>query len=61
MARIFAEHIRDEYGFTGNTSEHGGLIDYSVTKADAMSPDLKKTCALLDSLKNNSFQGKLAI
>lgn len=61
IARIFAEHIRDEYGFDGNISTDGGLIGYSVTKADAMSPALKKTCALLDSLTTNPSQGKLAI
>lgn len=61
VARIFAEHIRDKYGFTGNGSTNSGLIGYSVTKADAMSPALKKTCALLDSLTTNSAQGRLAI
>jgi DNA (cytosine-5)-methyltransferase 1 len=61
VARIFAEHIRNEYGFTGNVSTNSGLVGYSVTKADAMSPALKKTCALLDSLTTNSAQGRLAI
>lgn len=61
VARIFAEHIRNEYGFTGNVSTSSGLVGYSVTKADAMSPALKKTCALLDSLTTNSAQGRLAI
>jgi DNA (cytosine-5)-methyltransferase 1 len=61
MARIFAEHIRDEYGFNGMSSTDGGLIDYSVTKADAMSPALKKTCALLDTLITTSPQRSLSI
>ncbi|WP_101101410.1 DNA cytosine methyltransferase [Macromonas bipunctata] len=61
IAKIFAEHIRDDYGFDGNISGDGGLIGYSVTKANAMSPSLKKTCALLDSLTINSPQRKIAI
>lgn len=61
IAKIFAEHIRDCYGFDGSVSSDGGLIGYSVTKADAMSPALKKTCALLDSLIINSSQGKFSI
>lgn len=61
IARIFAENIRDQYGFTGAISVNGGLIDYTVTKAGAMSPALKKTCALLDSLITNSAQKNLAI
>jgi DNA (cytosine-5)-methyltransferase 1 len=61
VARIFAEHIREEYGFAGGISTNGGLIGYSVTKAEAMSPALKKTCILLDSLTTNLAQGKLAI
>ncbi len=59
IARIFAEHIRDEYGFTGQTTKKGRFISYSVTKAEAMSPALKKTCLLLDSALNNSSQGDL--
>lgn len=56
MARIFAEHIRDEYGFTGQATKNGRFISYSVTKADAMSPALKKTCLLLDGVLNNFSQ-----
>lgn len=57
MARIFAEHIRDEYGFVGQPISKCGLISYSVTKADAMSPALKKTCSLLDDILTYPSQG----
>ncbi len=61
IARIFAEHIRDEYGFNGIDIKKGKLIAYSVTKADAMSPALKKTCALLDQLLDRHSQEILPI
>jgi DNA (cytosine-5)-methyltransferase 1 len=59
IARIFAEHIRDGYGFIGQTTQKGRFISYSVTKAEAMSPALKKTCMLLDGVLNNFSQGEL--
>ncbi len=61
MARIFAEHIRDKYGFTGKSTKEGRLISYSVTKADAMSPALKKTCLLLNRVMNTFSQGALEL
>ena len=61
MARIFAEHIRDEYGFAGKQTKEGRFISYSVTKASAMSPALKKTCLLLDSVQNTFNQGALGL
>jgi DNA (cytosine-5)-methyltransferase 1 len=51
LARIFAEHIREEYGFSsakGNGA--GALIDFTLTKANAMSPALTSTQALLRTL-----------
>jgi DNA (cytosine-5)-methyltransferase 1 len=59
IGRIFAEHIRDEYGFIGQITQKGRFISYSVTKAEAMSPALKKTCVLLDGVLNNFSQGDL--
>ena len=61
MARIFAEHIRDEYGFSGQPTTKGRLISYSVTKADATSPALKKTCLLLNKEMNTFSQGVLGL
>jgi DNA (cytosine-5)-methyltransferase 1 len=56
LARIFAEYIWQEYGFTGKTTDRGGLIDYSLTKAEAMSPALLKTKELLDKLRYPELQ-----
>jgi len=54
LARIFAEHIRDDYGFTKSSTESGRLLGFLLTKASAMSPALKKTDALLRSLLDSS-------
>lgn len=51
-ARVFAEHIieiESSYGADRSTSKPG-LIDYELTKANAMSPALARTDALLSSL-----------
>jgi DNA (cytosine-5)-methyltransferase 1 len=56
LARIFAEHIKDDYGFKGEETEEGSLIHYSLTKADAMSPALLKTKMLLETLKQKELQ-----
>jgi DNA (cytosine-5)-methyltransferase 1 len=61
MAKIFAEHIRDEYGFEERKLETGRLTYYSVTKAGAMSPTLKNTCKLLDGLLKPDVQKLLEI
>lgn len=50
LARIIAENIKDEYGFDGAVSHKGKLLGFSLTKAGAMSPALKKTESLLNSL-----------
>ncbi|MFT4531430.1 MAG: DNA (cytosine-5)-methyltransferase 1 [Thalassolituus oleivorans] len=50
LARIFAEHIKDDYGFNGTVKEEGKLLGFLLTKAGAMSPALKKTETLLSSL-----------
>lgn len=51
LARIFAEHIKNDYGFIGKNSTKGELLGFSLTKAGAMSPALKKTEQLLNKLK----------
>lgn len=50
LARVFAEHIKDDYGFNGTVKEEGKLLGFLLTKAGAMSPALKKTETLLLSL-----------
>ncbi len=54
LARIFAEHIRDDYGFFKDSEPIGKLLGYLLTKAGAMSPALKRT----DTLLNELFFGK---
>jgi len=56
LARIFAEHIKNDYGFIGENTTDGGLIGYSLTKAEAMSPALLKTKDLLETLKQKELQ-----
>lgn len=55
LARILAEHIRDDYGFDGVTSNTGRLLGFLLTKAGAMSPALKTTEFLLSSLLDSSI------
>lgn len=50
LARIFAEHIRDDYGFDGDVYSKGKLLGFLLTKAEAMSPALKHTETLLNTL-----------
>ena len=59
LARIFAEHIKNDYGFETGDMQKGNLIDYSLTKAEAMSPALFKTKELLDKLKYPELQLEL--
>ncbi len=57
LARIFAEHIKNNYGFVGESNMNdGGLIDFSLTKTEGMSPALLKTKELLDTLKSKELQ-----
>lgn len=56
LARIFAEHIKNDYGFTAESMVNGSLIGYSLTKAEAMSPALLRTKELLDTLKHPELQ-----
>lgn len=57
LARIFAEHIRDNYGFDGREANAGKMLGSLLTKAGAMSPALKKTESLLLGLSEN-FKSK---
>lgn len=54
LARIFAEHIRDDYGFEGQMTNEGKMLGFLLTKAGAMSPALKRTESLLIELSDNS-------
>ena len=49
LARCFAEYLFNSYGFSGIPHQKGGLISFSLTKAEAMSPALKKTSMILSS------------
>jgi len=49
LAKRFADHIEKTCGFSGIPQHQGGLISFSLTKAEAMSPTLKKTSAILSS------------
>lgn len=61
IARVFAEHIRENYGFSLQHQSYGCLLGYCLTKASAMSPALKKTETLLKSIYNQNevMQSKL--
>lgn len=54
LARIFAEHIKDDYGFETKKKSSGKLLGFLLTKAGAMSPALKRTENLLYGLINNN-------
>lgn len=59
FARTLAKHICD-CGFDLGNKIHGELLGYSLTKASAMSPALKRTDELLSSLTSTySYQQKL--
>ncbi len=49
LAETFASHIKDKYGFNGLPGDKCGLLlGFSLTKAEAMSPALRKTHCLLE-------------
>ena len=54
LAKILAKHIKENYGFDGVKSNTGRLLGFTLTKAGAMSPALKKTESLLISLLDSS-------
>jgi DNA (cytosine-5)-methyltransferase 1 len=61
LARIFAEHIKDNYGFDCDVVSSGKILGFLLTKAGAMSPALKQTDLLLSGILNNNTakQGNL--
>jgi DNA (cytosine-5)-methyltransferase 1 len=59
LARILAEHIKDDYGFELVKKSDGKLLGYVLTKARAMSPALKRTDALLFNILNGGRQRQL--
>ncbi len=61
LARIFAEHIKDDYGFNGGGVSSGKMLGFLLTKAGAMSPALKRTDLMLSGILNNNKekQGRL--
>lgn len=56
LARIFAEHIKDDYGFNSGVVSSGKMLGFLLTKAGAMSPALKRTDLLLSGILNNKVQ-----
>jgi DNA (cytosine-5)-methyltransferase 1 len=50
IARVFALHIKNTYGFQKQSECKGELLGYRLTKANAMSPALKKTDKILQNL-----------
>lgn len=50
LAKIFAEHIRENYGFESEKISKGKILGFVLTKASAMSPALNKTNLLLSKL-----------
>jgi len=54
LARIFADHIRDDFGYEVQGEAEGSLLGFSLTKATAMSPALKRTNELLMTISNNN-------
>ncbi len=61
LARIFAEHIKDDYGFNGGAVSSGKMLGFLLTKAGAMSPALKRTDMMLSRIlnENKGQQGDL--
>lgn len=57
LAKIFAEYIDEEYGFTSvRDNSSGALINFTLTKAHAMSPSLASTQNLLNTLISKQKQ-----
>ncbi len=60
LAEYFAAHIiQIDESHASKNSFNGGLIGFSLTKAQAMSPALKSTHKKLTTLANNHFQPTL--
>lgn len=60
LAEVFASHIDELHHNAERNTIPNGLISYSLTKAEAMSPALSRTNHLLDPLQIRMFfQGEL--
>jgi DNA (cytosine-5)-methyltransferase 1 len=60
IAKIFADHIRLQYGFEREgIDSKGKFLGFCLTKAEAMSPALQKTAGLLESFTQQPKQGVL--
>lgn len=53
LAEVFARHIRQNLGFaSSDRHDKGALLGFSLTKADAMSPALRRTRLLLEEISS---------
>ncbi len=62
LAQVFAEHIKADYGFEPTDEVGSGqLIGFTLTKASAMSPALKKTELLIEQLMKLETKPQLSL
>jgi len=64
LACVFAEHIKNNYGFSSiniNDDMKGGLLGYKLTKSDGMSPALNRTDTLLGKMINRKSAEQLEL
>ena len=55
LARTFAEYIMDQsHQSPSDPEQQGGLLGFSLTKAEAMSPALRRTQSLLESISTQA-------
>jgi len=53
LAEVFARHIRQNFGFeTSDRNCKGALLGFSLTKAGAMSPSLRRTHLILEGISS---------
>lgn len=56
IARICAEHIKNDFGFKMVNKRKGKLLGFKLTEASAMSPALERTSILLDGLMKSEMK-----
>ncbi|PZV09903.1 MAG: DNA (cytosine-5-)-methyltransferase [Leptolyngbya sp.] len=61
IAHIFAEHIRDLYGFDDKSNSSGKLLGFTLTKASAMSPALKITEKILSGFSESNQDKQMTL